>query len=71
MQAPLQIKVLGELAVVRDAQEIVLPAVKEDARFARLPGFGQQATTSRLSMPNVLERAGRSQSFAQMEPHEA
>src|SRR5712671_4532561 len=45
--------------------------VKEDARFARLPGFGEQATTSRLSMPNALERAGRSQSFAQVEPHEA
>ena len=29
MKAPLQIKVLGELAVVRDAQEIVLPASKK------------------------------------------
>ena len=29
MQAPLQIKVLGELAVVREAQEIVLPASKK------------------------------------------
>ena len=29
MKAPLQIKVLGELTVVRDAQEIVLPASKK------------------------------------------
>jgi DNA-binding SARP family transcriptional activator/pimeloyl-ACP methyl ester carboxylesterase len=29
MKAPLQIKVLGELAVVRDAQEIVLPASRK------------------------------------------
>ena len=29
MQAPLQIKVLGELAVVREAQEMVLPASKK------------------------------------------
>ena len=29
MKAPLQIKVIGELAVVRDAQEIVLPASKK------------------------------------------
>ena len=29
MQAPLQIKVLGELAVVREAQEIILPASKK------------------------------------------
>ena len=60
MQAPLQIKVLGELAVVRDGAGNCPACVKEDARFARLPGFGQQATTSRPSMPNALERAGRS-----------